>query len=57
MGTDDKLRNAADKAKGKVKEVTGRATGDRSIEAKGRAEQAKSDLKQAAEKIKDAGRH
>ncbi|MFJ9608467.1 CsbD family protein [Kitasatospora sp. NPDC101176] len=57
MGTDDKLRNAADKAKGKVKEVTGRATGDRSIEAKGHAEQAKSDLKQAAEKIKDAGRH
>ncbi|MEU8516434.1 CsbD family protein [Kitasatospora sp. NPDC048722] len=56
MGTDDKLRNAAEKAKGKVKEATGRVTGDRPLVAKGRGEQVKSDVKQAAEKLKDAGK-
>ncbi|RKT09451.1 CsbD-like protein [Streptomyces sp. 1114.5] len=56
MGTDDKLRNAAEKAKGKVKETAGRATGDRTLEAKGRAEKMKGDLKQAGEKIKDVGK-
>ncbi|GHF38379.1 hypothetical protein GCM10018790_15090 [Kitasatospora xanthocidica] len=56
MGTENKLRNAAEKATGKVKEAAGRATGDRTIEAKGRAQQAKSDVKQAMEKIKDAGK-
>ncbi|MDH6708233.1 uncharacterized protein YjbJ (UPF0337 family) [Kitasatospora sp. MAA19] len=56
MGTEDKLRNAAEKARGKVKEAVGRATGDRTVEAKGRGTQVKSDLKQAAEKIKDAGK-
>ncbi|MFD4661531.1 CsbD family protein [Kitasatospora sp. NPDC058444] len=56
MGTQDKLRNAAEKAQGKVKEATGRATGDRVVEAEGRGKQIKSDLKQAAEKIKDAGK-
>ncbi|MER7757888.1 CsbD family protein [Kitasatospora sp. NPDC097643] len=56
MGTHDKLRNVAEKAKGKVKETAGRATGDRTIEVKGRAEQVKGDLKQAGEKVKDASR-
>ncbi|MFJ2868003.1 CsbD family protein [Kitasatospora sp. NPDC087314] len=56
MGTEDKLRNAAEKARGKAKEAVGRATGDRTVEAKGRGTQMKSDLKQAAEKIKDAGK-
>ncbi|WP_037898688.1 CsbD family protein [Streptomyces sp. NRRL S-350] len=56
MGTDDKMRNMAEKAGGKVKEAAGKATGDRTIEAKGKADQAKSDLKQAGEKIKDVGK-
>ncbi|WP_188304824.1 CsbD family protein [Streptomyces sp. CBMA123] len=56
MGTEDKLRNAAEKAKGKAKEVAGKATGDRVVEAEGRGTQIKSDLKQAAEKVKDAGK-
>lgn len=56
MGTQDKLRNAAEKAQGKVKEAAGRATGDRVVEAEGRGKQIKSDLKQAAEKVKDAGK-
>jgi uncharacterized protein YjbJ (UPF0337 family) len=35
----------------------GRATDDHSKEAEGRAEQAKSDLKDAGEKVKDAFKH
>ncbi|KJY25593.1 MULTISPECIES: CsbD family protein [unclassified Streptomyces] len=56
MATDDKIRNMAEKARGKAKEVTGKATGDRTMEAEGRGTQMKSDLKQAAEKVKDAGK-
>ncbi|MEV6974407.1 CsbD family protein [Kitasatospora sp. NPDC093806] len=57
MATSDKMRNMAEKARGKVKETVGRSTGDRPMEVKGKVEQAKSDLKQAGEKIKDAGKH
>ena len=54
MSTEDKIRNAAEKAKGTAKETTGKATGDRSLETEGRADQAKADLKQAGEKVKDS---
>ncbi len=54
MGLDDKIENAADDLKGKAKEATGKATDDESLEAEGRGDQAKSDLKQAGEKVKDA---
>ena len=54
MSTEDKIRNTAEKAKGTVKETTGKATGDRSLETEGRADQAKADLKQAGEKVKDS---
>ncbi|MEV7781131.1 CsbD family protein [Kitasatospora sp. NPDC088351] len=57
MGTDDKLHNAAEKARGKAKEVAGKVTGDRTKEAEGKGTQVKSDLKQAAEKVKDATKH
>jgi uncharacterized protein YjbJ (UPF0337 family) len=50
----DKIKNAAEAAKGKVKETTGDATDNRDLEAKGRAEKTKADLKQAKEKAKDA---
>jgi uncharacterized protein YjbJ (UPF0337 family) len=53
MSASDKFRNAAENAAGKVKEATGRATGDRRLEAEGRGKQASSNLKQAGEKIKD----
>ncbi|MFZ5852518.1 MAG: CsbD family protein [Actinomycetota bacterium] len=56
MGTEDKLRNTAQDWQGKAKEAAGRATGDESTEAEGRADQAKADLKQAGEKVKDAFR-
>lgn len=54
MGTDDKIRNAAEKAKGTVKETTGKVTGDRSLETEGKVDQSKADLKQAGEKAKDS---
>jgi uncharacterized protein YjbJ (UPF0337 family) len=51
-----KTRNKAQELKGQIKEATGRATGNRRLEAKGRADQTRASLKQAAEKIKDAFR-
>ena len=52
----DKTRNKAQELKGQIKEATGRATGNRRLEDKGRADQTKAHLKQAAEKVKDAFR-
>jgi uncharacterized protein YjbJ (UPF0337 family) len=54
MGLDDKIGNAAEKLGGKGKEAAGEASGDESLEAEGKGDQAKSDLKQAGEKVKDA---
>ena len=54
MGTDDKLGNAAEEAKGKVKEKAGEATDDRDLQAEGETDQTKANLKQAGEKVKDA---
>ncbi|TDW21374.1 CsbD family protein [Kribbella kalugense] len=54
MGTGDKIKNAAESAKGKLKEKTGDATDDRDLQAEGQAEKTKADLKQAGEKVKDA---
>ncbi len=57
MGLDDKFENAADDVKGKAKEATGKATDDESLEAEGKGDQVKSDVKQAGEKVKDAFKH
>jgi uncharacterized protein YjbJ (UPF0337 family) len=60
MAVDDsarnKTRNAAQKVKGQVKEAAGRVTGDQRLEAEGRADKTKANLKQAGEKVKDAFR-
>ena len=60
MAVDDsarnKTRNTAQKVKGQFKEATGRVTGDERLEAKGRADKTKANLKQAGEKVKDAFR-
>ena len=57
MGLNDKFENAAEDLKGKAKEATGKAKGDESLEAEGKGDQAKSDLKGAGEKVKDAFEH
>jgi uncharacterized protein YjbJ (UPF0337 family) len=54
MGMDDKLGNAAEQAEGKVKEGAGKATDNERLEAEGQTDQAKADMKQAGEKVKDA---
>jgi uncharacterized protein YjbJ (UPF0337 family) len=54
MGLDDKIDNTSEDLRGKAKEAVGRATNDEELETQGRADQAKSDVKQAGEKIKDA---
>jgi uncharacterized protein YjbJ (UPF0337 family) len=57
MSALDKLKNAAEDVEGKIKEATGRATGDHKQEAEGRGDQVSSDLKGAGEKVKDALGH
>ncbi|MDQ1392710.1 MAG: hypothetical protein QOF30_1687 [Acidimicrobiaceae bacterium] len=54
MGATDKARNRAQRAKGKIKEVAGKVTGNDKLRATGQADQIKGNLKQAGEKIKDA---
>jgi len=54
MAAIDKAKNTTQRAKGKVKEVAGRATGDDKLRAKGKTDQTKGNLKQAGEKLKDA---
>ena len=54
MGLDDKIGNAAEKLGGKGKEAAGEASGDENLRAEGQGDQAKADLKQAGEKVKDA---
>jgi uncharacterized protein YjbJ (UPF0337 family) len=56
MGTDDKMSNKAEELRGKAKEKVGEATGDEELEAQGHTDQAKGNLKQAGEKVKDAFR-
>ena len=43
----NKTRNATQKAKGQLKETAGRVTGDERLEAEGRADKTKANLKQA----------
>jgi uncharacterized protein YjbJ (UPF0337 family) len=57
MSTEKKIKHAAETAKGKVKEATGKATGNESLVAKGKAEQIKGDATQAGQKAKDAMKH
>jgi uncharacterized protein YjbJ (UPF0337 family) len=49
----DKLNNKVEELGGKGKEGLGKATGDEQLEAEGHADQAKGNLKQAGEKVKD----
>jgi uncharacterized protein YjbJ (UPF0337 family) len=57
MSATDKSKNKAQELTGKVKEKTGEVTGDHDLEARGKADQTKGNLKQAGEKVKDAFKH
>jgi len=50
----DKIKHAAEEAKGKVKEATGKATDNQTMEAEGKGDQAAANVKQAGDKAKDA---
>ncbi len=54
MSGEDKVRNKGEEALGQAKEKLGEATNDDSMANEGRADQSKSDLKQAGEKVKDS---
>jgi uncharacterized protein YjbJ (UPF0337 family) len=54
MSAIDKAKDKAQTAKGQVKEAAGKAAGDRSMEAEGKADRVSGNLKQAGEKVKDA---
>ena len=54
MSGTDRLSNAAQDAKGKVKEGFGKATDNEQMEAEGKADQAKASLKDKVEDGKDA---
>lgn len=54
MNEENKVKNAAEKAMGKVKETVGEVTNNDSLANEGRADQAKASVKEAGEKVKDA---
>ena len=51
------VRGAADKAKGAIKETTGKVTGDKQLQSEGKVDKAKGDLHNAAGNVKDAARN
>lgn len=53
MGVDDKMKHAAENAKGKAKEATGKVTGNDDLRDEGRADQAEAHAEHAADKAKD----
>ncbi|WP_010202234.1 CsbD family protein [Salinibacterium sp. PAMC 21357] len=54
MSASDKIENSAEDLKGKTKEAAGKATDNEELVAEGKTDQAKADLKKAAENVKDA---
>jgi uncharacterized protein YjbJ (UPF0337 family) len=53
MSSEDKISNKVEELGGKGKEAAGRATNNQDLEAEGQGDQAKGNLKQAGEKVKD----
>lgn len=51
----NKAKNKSQKLAGMAKEAIGKATGDKSTENEGKRDQAKANLKDAGEKVKEAG--
>ena len=56
MSAENKAANKVTEVKGKIKKKAGQATDDPDLEAEGRVEESKGNLKQAGEKVKDAFR-
>ena len=54
MSEKDKISNKVEELKGRVKEGVGDATDNEQWQAEGKVDQAKGNLKQSGEKVKDA---
>jgi uncharacterized protein YjbJ (UPF0337 family) len=50
------VKGAADKASGAIKEGVGKAVGDKSLEAKGKLDQAKGEAREFVGDVKDAAK-
>jgi len=57
MGIGDKAKHTAEDIAGHFKEGVGKATDNEKLEAEGKADQVKADLKKAGDKAKDAFEH
>ncbi|MFD0163876.1 CsbD family protein [Streptomyces decoyicus] len=57
MSIGKKTRNISHIVEGKARETTGRALGNKSMQRRGKAEQALGKMRQAVEKRKDTFRH
>jgi uncharacterized protein YjbJ (UPF0337 family) len=57
MSIGKKLAHKAEAAKGAVKKIIGRATGNTRLRTEGRVDQFKGNTKQAGAKLKDAVKH
>ncbi len=57
MSITKKIAHKAEAVKGGAKKALGRLTGNQRLQAEGRGDQAKGDIKQAGAKIKDAFKH
>ncbi|CAH0211983.1 MULTISPECIES: CsbD family protein [unclassified Microbacterium] len=54
MGIGDKAKHTAEDIAGHMKEAAGKATDNEKLEAEGKTDQAKADLKKAGDDVKDA---
>jgi uncharacterized protein YjbJ (UPF0337 family) len=54
MGAGDDIKHGAEEMKGKVKESVGDMTDNERLEAEGKMDQAKANVKQAGDDVKDA---
>jgi uncharacterized protein YjbJ (UPF0337 family) len=54
MGVGDRMENTGEDLKGKAKEAWGDATDDKRMETEGKIDQAKADMKNKVEDVKDA---
>ncbi|MFI1968604.1 general stress protein CsbD [Streptomyces cinnamoneus] len=59
MSAKDKAKAKAEKMKGRAKQTTGRATGDKHTQDVGRLERAKGEVRDAVEKVRHStkGKH
>lgn len=54
MGLDDQLKNGLDQATGAAKEQVGNLTGDKEQQTEGQLDQAKANLQDVGDNVKDA---